>query len=289
MFMLLAIGFPFFTIPRLDSNQPGFSYGLFVVLGAFFYFLPSIIAGYRRETRLWAVLAVNILLGWNLFTWFATLLFAVYGQTQAQATARAAARQRLLMSLSGIPDLSEDPSLAGYMRDPEPKRTPMRHDPRGAVAVLLGTAAMLSFLALSGLSNRLTANESPAIRIINAMAISRDVPGPDETTSQATFQDIINQCGQPERRWTTSSGQGTSLQNVDHLFYSRVPAEIRLAIRPNENREQSRHWTFAGAASSPDSTSTYSGEQLKERMPCMTRWADALAAREAQNLNGTIH
>jgi hypothetical protein len=287
--LLLAIGFPPFTIPRLDSNQPGFSFVLIVILGAFLYFLPSIISGYRRETRFPVVLGVNLLLGWNLFAWFATLVFAVYGQTQTQAKAKLLARQRLPIARSENPALSEDPLLSSYRRDSEPDPTPAHHDPRGPVAVILGAAALLVFLAASGLANRLTSDGSPAIRIINAMTISHDVAVPDELASQATFQDIINQCGQPERRWITNSGQGTSLQTVDHLFYSRIPAEIRLSIRPNENREQSRHWTFAGAAASPDSTSTYSGQQLKERMPCMTQWADVLAAREAQNLNGKIY
>jgi len=293
MSVLLAIGFPFFTLLGLGS-RPVFSYGFVAVLGIFFYFLPSMIAGYRKETHFLIVLAVNLLLGWNLIAWFAILLFAVYGETQMQVKAKSIAKQRLLAALSGSATLSEDPALneklllSTFRHASESDHLAPRRDPRGAVAVLLSAAALVAIVAAGGLPNPLV-RRNTGTTITNAVATSSDAPVLDELASRATFQDILNACGQPERRWTTSSGQGTSLQTVDHLFYSRVPAEIRLAIRPNENREQSRHWTFAGAALSPDSTSTYSGEQLKERMPCMAQWADALAARESLNLRGNVH
>jgi hypothetical protein len=284
MAFLLAIGFPIFPMPSLESTKPGFPFVLTVILGIFFYFLPSMVAGYRRETHWLIVLGVNLLLGWSLIVWFATLLFAIYGETQTQAKARDIGRQRRMAALSGSPAFEENPPGPASELD----HPALRRDPRGAVAVLLGAAALLAVVAQAGPFSRLTSG-SPEGKITNAAATSPGAPLPNELAFRATFQDILNACGQPERRWTTSSGQGTSLQTVDHLFYSRVPAEIRLAIRPNANREQSRHWTFAGAALAPDSTSTYSGQQLKEHMPCMTSWADALAAREAQNLNGNVH
>jgi hypothetical protein len=294
MIVLLAMGFPNFTFPGLENSRSGISFVSLAVLSAFFFLLPSMIAVYRKQHHYLILLALNLLLGWNLIAWFAILLYAVYGRTQAQVKAKSIARQRLLtalsenLAMSGDPALSEEMLLASYRHHSESNQLALRRDPRGPVAVLVGVAAVLAFVVAGGFSNPLT-NSSPGIKIINAVATSPDAQLPDELESRATFQDILNACGQPERRWTTSSGQGTSLQTVDHLFYSRVPAEIRLAIRPNENREQSRHWTFAGAALSPDSTSTYSGEQLKERMPCMAQWADALAARESLNLKDNVH
>lgn len=287
MFPLLATGFPIFVIPNLGTIESRTGLILFAIPGAFLYFLPSIIGWYRRLLYLPILFILNLILGWSLIAWFATLLFAIYGRTEAAARAKSLAARRKAeaeyQTISGVV-LSHPTST-----DSGAERAAAQRDPRGTVAILVGGAVVLSFVWGSSLRNLWNHQSGPTIRLAAAKIEGPDASAPDELTSRATFQDIINQCGQPEREWTTSIGQGSSLQIVDHLFYSRVPAEIRLSIRPNEGREQSRHWTFAGASAAPDSTSTYSGEQLKQRMPCVAQWADAMASREARDLKGDVH
>jgi len=49
---------------------------VFTLLGAAIYFFPSIIAFGRQHHQQWAILVLNLFLGWTLIGWVAALVWA---------------------------------------------------------------------------------------------------------------------------------------------------------------------------------------------------------------------
>ena len=52
-----------------------------IVLGALFYFLPSIVAFKRNHANKTAILMLNIFLGWSLVGWVISLVWAFKNET----------------------------------------------------------------------------------------------------------------------------------------------------------------------------------------------------------------
>ena len=48
-----------------------------LALGIWIYILPSIIAFQRNHKYKWPIAAINILLGWSVFAWVGSLVWAI--------------------------------------------------------------------------------------------------------------------------------------------------------------------------------------------------------------------
>lgn len=55
-----------------------------LVLALAIYFLPAIVALYRKVANKWSVVVINALLGWTLIGWAVALAMAVRDQTARQ-------------------------------------------------------------------------------------------------------------------------------------------------------------------------------------------------------------
>ncbi len=252
MSSLLAFASPFTFSPPLVGSRISVVVG---AIGVALYFLPSMIAGLRRTTHSLWLFAANLFLGWTGIGWLVAVVWA-FTLRNAQFLATV----------------------------PEGSKTRLRQGKTRLPVVMLGAAALLAIIAGIVFINRTAGSGAKRpLTITNAVATQPDVRDPDELEERATFQEIVNACGQPELRWTTTVGQDIYQQNVDHLWYSHVPAEIRLSVRPNEKKEEARHWIFAGAAESFQGNAIYTAKELKERMPCMAPWADSRVAEETEN------
>lgn len=56
-----------------------------VLVGIFLYFVPSIVAYYRKASNMTTVLLVNIFLGWTAIGWIVSLILAFAGDSGDQA------------------------------------------------------------------------------------------------------------------------------------------------------------------------------------------------------------
>ncbi|HEX9198388.1 MAG TPA: superinfection immunity protein [Acidobacteriaceae bacterium] len=272
MSSLLAFASPFTFSPPLVGSRISVVVG---AIGVALYFLPSMIAGLRRTTHSLWLFAANLFLGWTGIGWLVAVVWAFTGETHAEASAQVIDHERLAAALRNAQFLATVP---------EGSKTRLRQGKTRLPVVMLGAAALLAIIAGIVFINRTAGSGAKRpLTITNAVATQPDVRDPDELEERATFQEIVNACGQPELRWTTTVGQDIYQQNVDHLWYSHVPAEIRLSVRPNEKKEEARHWIFAGAAESFQGNAIYTAKELKERMPCMAPWADSRVAEETEN------
>lgn len=50
---------------------------IFVLLCSFFYFIPLIIAFYRKTANIWLVFLINLFFGWSIVGWLIALFFAL--------------------------------------------------------------------------------------------------------------------------------------------------------------------------------------------------------------------
>ena len=56
------------------------SFGLFfMIIGGLLHFIPSVIAFLRDHQSKWAILALNVLLGWSGIGWIAALIWSLTG------------------------------------------------------------------------------------------------------------------------------------------------------------------------------------------------------------------
>lgn len=49
---------------------------VYLIIGAIFYFLPSLIAQHRHKKNLGAIVVLNLFLGWTLLGWVVALVWA---------------------------------------------------------------------------------------------------------------------------------------------------------------------------------------------------------------------
>ncbi|MGD6842566.1 superinfection immunity protein [Bacillus infantis] len=59
-----------------------------LLIGTFFYFIPSIIAKRRNKSNRVLIYFINLFLGWSLIGWFAALVLAVRRDQQDQMLGR---------------------------------------------------------------------------------------------------------------------------------------------------------------------------------------------------------
>jgi len=64
------------NLPDVPHMEPQIVWGI-LILVAFVYFAPAIVASYRNHRNLNAVLVVNLFLGWTFAGWVAALIWAV--------------------------------------------------------------------------------------------------------------------------------------------------------------------------------------------------------------------
>lgn len=62
--------------------------GVTITVGLGLYFLPTIIATVRRAKRLATIFAVNIIVGWTVVGWIATLIWVTERHSEAGDLAR---------------------------------------------------------------------------------------------------------------------------------------------------------------------------------------------------------
>lgn len=67
--------------------NPYFSYWylaaiIFILLGFFVYFIPTIVSSYRKTSNIWIVFIVNFFFGWSLVGWVVALFFALTGDAK---------------------------------------------------------------------------------------------------------------------------------------------------------------------------------------------------------------
>jgi len=55
------------------------------ILGGFLYFLPTFFAATNHKSKLLAILALNVFLGWTFLGWIAALLWALTTEPQSSA------------------------------------------------------------------------------------------------------------------------------------------------------------------------------------------------------------
>lgn len=61
----------------LAMSSASLGLGVFLFLGAFLYFAPSVVAFERDQDNATAILALNLLLGWLLIPWVIALVWAL--------------------------------------------------------------------------------------------------------------------------------------------------------------------------------------------------------------------
>lgn len=72
---------------------------LLLVVAAGLYFLPGIIASRRGASSTTGIVLLNILLGWTVLGWIASLIWAVSGETTVAARSRQVDYRRLAVAL----------------------------------------------------------------------------------------------------------------------------------------------------------------------------------------------
>lgn len=72
----------------LDSFSVGYAIGRVIgfLIGLVLYFVPTIVAFNRHSRHRVPILIVNLLLGWTLIGWIATLVWAIASQSENSMT-----------------------------------------------------------------------------------------------------------------------------------------------------------------------------------------------------------
>lgn len=118
---------------------------------------------------------------------------------------------------------------------------------------------------------------------VRATAAKAYVPSQDELAGRAPEYEILAACGKPAREWTTRKYSGTKVEaDVRHFWYPKAPAEVITVAYPGMDDEQMHYWTIYGVAPSLQGDDMYTPEQVRKRMPCMKRWADAMEQAQQQ-------
>lgn len=135
--------------------------------------------------------------------------------------------------------------------------------------VLLAFAVIIGFNVLFHVAG---IGSSPVPAVAAVADRPAYVPDPVDLAARAPEYEILAACGKPARIWVTTRGRGEFEGQTKHFLYPK--AEILAVAFPGDKKEQMRYWTFAGAFPRKGDQA-YDGAELKKRMPCMARWADA--------------
>ena len=73
-----------------------------ILLGAFVYFLPTIVASNRKHRQATAIGALNLLLGWTILGWVVALVWALMSQESANAASAAGSGQQRACPACGL-------------------------------------------------------------------------------------------------------------------------------------------------------------------------------------------
>lgn len=63
--------------------------GVMITAGLSLYFLPTIVATVRRRRRLASIFSVNLIVGWTIVGWIATVIWVMESHSRAGHLARA--------------------------------------------------------------------------------------------------------------------------------------------------------------------------------------------------------
>ncbi len=64
-----------------DFGMPMVTMWLMMIVAVALYFMPTIVAGYRRHSSLFLILVLNVLLGWTMLGWLLLLIWACLGDS----------------------------------------------------------------------------------------------------------------------------------------------------------------------------------------------------------------
>lgn len=92
----------------MDSVIPGFT----IIAGLSLYFLPTIIATTRALRRLPSIFAVNLIVGWTIVGWIATLLWVLADRhsPRSEHPSPAVENDHWSFDRSQLTDRNDDPS-----------------------------------------------------------------------------------------------------------------------------------------------------------------------------------
>ena len=77
LYILLGAILFFGFLGAISGSTEGFIVSIFWVIPLIIYFIPSIIAFLRKCPSALAITALNLFLGWTLFGWVASLVWAL--------------------------------------------------------------------------------------------------------------------------------------------------------------------------------------------------------------------
>jgi hypothetical protein len=137
--------------------------------------------------------------------------------------------------------------------------------------VVLAFALAIAAVAVVHLGRAPSATAAAAVPI--ATSAQTD---PLDLANRAPEYSILEACGKPAKMWVTKTYEGTAAEADErHFWYPKVPAEIITVAYPGMRDERMHFWMFYGASPSLSTNDMYDSADLKKRMPCTARWADA--------------
>jgi hypothetical protein len=123
----------------------------------------------------------------------------------------------------------------------------------------------------------------PSMVVTTTPVAAAHVPDALDLAARAAPYVVIAACGEPQRKWMTVSGRGQYETDTWHLWYPKIPAEVLVVAWPQDTEEQMHYWTYSGTFRSKSDQDGYTPDELRKKMPCMKRWADAWDEAAKQN------